>query len=173
MDDRSRLRHLPWWLAALSLLAGCTSNDVCFSPDGACSELIVEELDAAGTSVHAAVYTFTDTTLRDRLLEASYRGVDVKLVMDPWSADSGNVVNQAVYDSLEDEGVPVRWAPNPSGGIMHHKFAVIDGRMVLTGSYNWTESADTLNDENLMRITDEQLAGRFESAFEELWARSE
>ena len=34
MDNRSRLRHLPWWLAALSLLAGCTSNDVCFSPDG-------------------------------------------------------------------------------------------------------------------------------------------
>jgi len=155
------------------LLAGCTSNDVCFSPDGVCSELIVEEVDAAGESVHAAVYTFTNMALKDRLLEAFYRGCDVKLVMDPWSGDSGNVVNAAVYDALDAEGVPVRWAPNPNGGIMHHKFAVLDGRILLTGSYNWTESADSRNDENLMRITDEQLAGRFESAFEELWARSE
>ena len=57
-------------------------------------------------------------------------------------------------------------------GLMHNKFAVIDGRTVLTGSFNWTITADTKNDENLLVITDKELAQKYVKQFNRLWAKS-
>jgi competence ComEA-like helix-hairpin-helix protein len=52
---------------------------------------------------------------------------------------------------------------------MHNKFAVIDSKIVITGSYNWTASASTRNDENLLVIDDEEVILRFRKQFENLW----
>ena len=56
---------------------------------------------------------------------------------------------------------------------MHHKFMIIDGRTVMTGSYNWTRSAETRNEENLISVDDPQLAIRFTEEFERIWNLSE
>ncbi len=162
----------PILLAATALLlaiacSGCETTDVRFSPDGGCAELIAEEIDASSSSVHVAVYTFTSTDLRDRLTHAHLRGVEVQVVLDPWET------NESAYAALDADGVPVRYAENPHGGIMHHKFAVIDERVVLTGSYNWTDSAENVNDENLVRLTNPQVALRYEDVFTELWQRGD
>ena len=53
---------------------------------------------------------------------------------------------------------------------MHHKFAIIDNRLLLTGSYNWTFSANNRNDENLLIIDDPELIEVFENQFENLWS---
>ena len=137
------------------------------SPDGGCADLLKGEFAAAETSIHVAVYTFTNADLADHLLLAQQRGVEVQVVTDPWEANWG------MFTALEADGIPVRYAPNPNGAIMHHKFAVIDERMVLTGSYNWTDSAENLNDENLVRLNHVQAAMDFEDTFQELWQRGE
>ena len=52
---------------------------------------------------------------------------------------------------------------------MHNKFAIIDNRILLTGSYNWTFSANHRNDENLMVIDDPEIIARYQNQFEKLW----
>ncbi len=56
---------------------------------------------------------------------------------------------------------------------MHHKFAVVDGRSVATGSFNYTLSADGKNYENLLIVTDPALAGQYTSAFDEIWKKAD
>ena len=157
-------------LLALTAAMGCSSTDVCFSPDGVCEEVLLEEFGLAQESIHAAVYCFTREPLAAALAEAQMRGVDVKVALDP-CADFDTAVQIRNY--LDDQGVPMRLSENPNDGIMHDKFAVIDGDVVLTGSYNWTMSANEKNDENLVRLANPELAAQFEDEFERLWARGD
>ncbi len=58
-------------------------------------------------------------------------------------------------------------------GIMHHKFSIIDGNVLITGSYNWTHSAENLNDENILIIKDaENIIKEYEKEFKKIWKRS-
>jgi len=52
---------------------------------------------------------------------------------------------------------------------MHHKFAIFDRRLVATGSYNWTQSAERANYENLVLLDDPDLVARFVREFQRLW----
>jgi mitochondrial cardiolipin hydrolase len=54
---------------------------------------------------------------------------------------------------------------------MHHKFAVFDARTLLTGSYNWTRSADEYNKDNFLVTDDPHLVQAFSATFDRLWAR--
>jgi len=57
-------------------------------------------------------------------------------------------------------------------GLMHNKFAVIDDQVVLTGSFNWTITAERKNAENLLVITDPDLAQKYTKQFKVLWSQS-
>ncbi len=164
-------RHC-WPLGVLLALAvaGCTSSDVCFSPGGSCGDVVIEEIEHAQESVHVAMYSFTNDTLAASLAEAHVRGVDVKVALD-WQ-DGGNT---PIMDYLDGQSVDVRYSSNPNGpyGKLHHKFAVIDGKVVLTGSYNWSNTAEHDSDENLVRLVDEAMAARFESEFDRIWERGD
>jgi len=70
---------------------------------------------------------------------------------------------------LRDKGVPLRIDSGPYH--MHHKFALFDGRLLLNGSFNWTRSASTSNEENFMVVDHPQLLAAFSREFESLWAR--
>ena len=54
-------------------------------------------------------------------------------------------------------------------GLMHHKFLVVDGRLLWTGSYNFTGGADRNNAENGLLLEDAKLAARYREEFERLW----
>ncbi|MBN2799021.1 MAG: DUF1669 domain-containing protein [Deltaproteobacteria bacterium] len=161
------------WLVLFPLLTGCASSAALFTPGDDVSAHIVEEVGAAASTVDLAIYTFTDTAISEALFDAaSVRGVKVRVCAD---ADQTYTIAQQrdLLDSLRDAGAQVRIANGHSGGIMHHKFAVIDARSVLTGSYNYTLSANNVNDENLVTLTDPRLAESYGAAFEELWSRCE
>jgi phosphatidylserine/phosphatidylglycerophosphate/cardiolipin synthase-like enzyme len=55
---------------------------------------------------------------------------------------------------------------------MHHKFAIFDDRLVATGSYNWTQSAERANYENLILLDDPKVVARFTEEFQRLWRLS-
>jgi phosphatidylserine/phosphatidylglycerophosphate/cardiolipin synthase-like enzyme len=97
------------------------------------------------------------------VLAAHRRGVAVRLITD----------NDKVFDNgsdviaLQRAGVPVR--VDQSAAHMHHKFALFDQRWLLNGSYNWTRSAATENEENLVLCNDPALLRQFAQAFDALW----
>jgi phosphatidylserine/phosphatidylglycerophosphate/cardiolipin synthase-like enzyme len=54
-------------------------------------------------------------------------------------------------------------------GLMHNKFAIIDNEVLITGSFNWTPTADRKNEENLLIMTDRWLIKKYAERFEYLW----
>ena len=148
----------------------------CFSPQGKCSAHILREIEAAKQELLVAVYAFTSDDLAGALVQAKKRGVAVQVVVDR-EFDRTNENSKGKF--LDAQKIPVRrvsGAIAPVGdkdpGLMHQKFAIVDRRIVLTGSYNWTYSADNRNDENLLLFrAASPLAEEYRKAFFRLWER--
>ena len=134
-----------------------------FSPGDDCPSAIERFVRSASRTLEICVFTITDDRLTGAVLDAHRRKVAVRVVTDNAKAeDLGSDV-----DRLERAGVPVRVDRSPFH--MHHKFAVADGRSLLTGSYNWTRGAALDNEENLIITDDPRPIGRFLEVFERLW----
>lgn len=148
----------------------------CFSPQVKCSAHILREIDQAKKELLVAVYAFTHDELANALVQAKKRGVMVQVVIDR-EFDASNERSKGKY--FEAQKIPLRRLSgirsatlDKESGLMHQKFAVIDRRIVFTGSYNWTHSADSLNDENLLLFRDAgPLAEEYRKAFLNLWER--
>jgi len=147
---------------------------VFFSPKGGCEEAILAQLDGAHSYIHVAMYAFTSRYLSQALVRAKGRGVEVKVVLDRSFQEESEY---SKGDYLRRKGIPVKLVTPVEmrgvkviKGLMHHKFAVIDGRVVVTGSYNWTARAEKVNYENLLIFLDSPgLAGAYEEEFQRLW----
>jgi phosphatidylserine/phosphatidylglycerophosphate/cardiolipin synthase-like enzyme len=74
---------------------------------------------------------------------------------------------------LHTGGVMVRSLGVSEQSLMHHKFAVFDDRLVATGSYNWTQTAERANYENLVFLDDPEVVTRFQREFNRLWRQAE
>lgn len=144
---------------------------VFFSPNGGCQDAVIYEIQRARKSIDVAMYAFTSRPIARAILDAYRRGVKVRVVMDKRFATSSRF---SKYSFLKKRGIPVKLVSPPPGkggrvGLMHHKFAVIDGKVLLTGSFNWTASAEKLNYENLLVFYSERIAKIYEREFERLW----
>jgi phosphatidylserine/phosphatidylglycerophosphate/cardiolipin synthase-like enzyme len=91
-------------------------------------------------------FSFTDDAIGQALIDAQARGVTVSGVVERQSANGTG----SEYPVLTDAGIDVLTDGNCY--IMHHKTIVVDERIVVTGSYNFTKSAEQSNDENLLII---------------------
>lgn len=136
---------------------------VLFSPQDNCAQEIVSAIDRAKDYVYVAMYFFTSRPIAQALIRAMDRGVDVKVCMDE---------EQPTYEYsksrfLENKGINIRLISG--SGIMHNKFCIIDDHITLTGSYNWTVSADLKNDENLLIIESKEIARIYKEQFNKLW----
>ncbi len=108
---------------------------------------IIALIDAAKSRIYFAMYEFTLRDIADALVAAKERGVEVRGLVD--SGESANSYDRPVIEELVAAGIPVETEKHGSGtGIMHIKAIVTDSAYAL-GSYNWTSSATTINDELL------------------------
>jgi phosphatidylserine/phosphatidylglycerophosphate/cardiolipin synthase-like enzyme len=138
-------------------------RETCFSRVERCDVLLINLINRANRSVYVAVYSFTRDSLATALISAKERGVEVRVVIERERAyEQGSE-----YPRLKSAGVDVRLDGNPN--LMHHKFMVIDGYVVVTGSYNWSSAAEDRNDENIVVILDRDVAQRFVQEFERVW----
>jgi cardiolipin hydrolase len=136
-----------------------------FSPGEACARRIMGLLRGARKAADLCVYTITDDRITGEVLAAHRRGVAVRVVTDDEKAhDVGSDVLQ-----MAKCGIPVLVDDSPY--FMHHKFAIFDAEVVLTGSYNWTRGAADNNEENLILSNDRRLLTAFKGEFERLWVR--
>jgi phosphatidylserine/phosphatidylglycerophosphate/cardiolipin synthase-like enzyme len=159
-DDRA-------WKPGLTSPVRATSRtrlDAYFPPFDDAGAVMVREIDEARTSVHAAVFNINDARIVDALVRAHARGVDVKLV-----TDAGKLRPAADWqtgdDALLAAGVPLLGVARGGRGAMHDKIAIIDGKKVTTGSFNWEPGASRENHENMVLTDDPQLVAAYAARF--------
>lgn len=103
--------------------------------------MILSALDEAKLSIWVVMAWFTNETLMAKLVEKYKQGLDVRLAIydDGVNAKHGVDITQVPHQKIKR---------GQRGGLMHNKFCIIDNQIVMTGSYNWTNNAETRNDEN-------------------------
>jgi phosphatidylserine/phosphatidylglycerophosphate/cardiolipin synthase-like enzyme len=142
-----------------------TRSEVFFSPDDGVQARLVELLSAAQESIDFMAFSFTSDELANAILERAKAGVTVQGVMEARQYET-NVGTE--YDNFISAGLDVRLDGNPYS--MHHKVMIIDRQIVITGSYNFTFSAETRNDENLLVFYNLSMASLFMQEFQRVFA---
>ncbi len=159
---------------AACLLPACDSAprtlpplEIYFSPHGGCTDAVVREINAAQSSIRVQAYSFTSTLIANALIDAHKRGVDVKVILDK----KENREEYSLGELLRDAGIPV--ATDGIHAIAHNKIMILDGQVVLTGSFNFTKQAEHSNAENLLVIRDQATAQQYADNWLEHAAHSE
>ena len=142
-------------------LAG-VSLELYMAPSDRPRERLLELMESAQESVQLAMFILTDNPLYEALERARERGARVEAVWDLTALD-GCLYSEV--DELLREGVGVLDA---LPGLLHHKYAVIDGEIVVTGSANWSRSGMERNDENVVIVRSRAIAERFRQNFQRL-----
>lgn len=135
-----------------------------FSPNGNSLTLVLDGIASAKKSIHVAAYSFTSKPIAVALYMASIRGVDVKVIADKKS----NSGKYSAVNYLVNHNVPVRL--NGNYPIFHHKFMVIDGVSMETGSFNYSAAAANKNAENVLLLWNvPQIAANYDNEWNKLW----
>lgn len=146
---------------------GGVQVEVLFSPDDGVQERLLELIQEAQDSVYFLAFSFTADPLAEALLASAAEGVLVVGVFEETQVIS-NIGSE--YERLLAAGLDVRLDGNPNN--MHHKVMILDDRIVVLGSYNFSRSAETSNDENTLIVTDENIAAQFKSEFQRIFEQS-
>ena len=139
-----------------------------FTRSDSVAKVIERSIRAAKLSVDAALYRLSHRRLARALLDAARRGVKVRIILDRRKYE----VTPATKKLLAKSQLPFRLTSGRRGRYakMHHKFAVLDGRVALAGSYNWTPESEDQNYENLIILREPQQVKRFVREFKALWS---
>jgi len=137
-----------------------SSIQPCFSPEGHCTDRIVSAIENANTSILVMSYSFTSAPIASALATAHVRGVDVKILVD--RSQLKGKYTQIPY--LSQSKIPI--LVDSVEGIAHNKTMIIDDRVVLTGSFNWTKAAESRNAENILLINNHSLAKIYKQNWE-------
>jgi phosphatidylserine/phosphatidylglycerophosphate/cardiolipin synthase-like enzyme len=144
-----------------------TYLDVFFSPDDQPARHIAALLRGAEQSIYIMAYSFTANDFGDIIKQKARAGLVVKGVVDETQTKSAG----SEFQAFQKAGLPIYVDGNP--GLMHHKVIIIDQQIVITGSYNFTASAERTNDENLLVIYDKQIAAQYMAEFERVYAKAQ
>lgn len=145
--------------------ASAKPAEACFSPGDACVRRIRGLLQQARSSVDICVFTITDDRISDAILDAHARNVAIRVLTDNEKAfDAGSDIAR-----LSAAGIDTR--VDATEYHMHHKFAIFDRKVLVTGSYNWTRSAAEYNEENMLVCYDRASLAPFQKVFDQLWNR--
>jgi len=140
--------------------------DIYFSPEDHFEDKLISLIDSAKTQIYFMIYAFTDQDVADALIRARDRGVEVKGVFD----EGFNASSYSKYDYLKDEGIDVKLDGNSF--LLHDKVMIFDGNTVVTGSYNFTISANEDNAENSLVIKDETVYQKYKDEFDKIYSEA-
>jgi phosphatidylserine/phosphatidylglycerophosphate/cardiolipin synthase-like enzyme len=135
--------------AASAVDADATKFTTCFTPGEDCTSEIVSEIDSAQKSLLVQAYEFTSLPIIDAIVRAEQRGVVVRIILDKVNEEARRNGQESIAAHLLARGL------SPlidNRHIAHNKVMVIDGRDVVTGSFNFTAAAQRTNAENVIFI---------------------
>ena len=130
-----------------------TPTIVCFSPGGKCTNKIIKETETATREILVQMFVFTSAPLRNALIKAQKRGINVEVILD-----KGEQKKQQykTAKTLSKGGVAVYIDDKHENA--HNKIMIIDRETVITGSFNYTYPAESRNAENILSIKSADLA---------------
>lgn len=132
----------------LSSLLCFPHGSVYFSPNGGCTDAIVSILAQAERSIYVQAYSFTSDPIIKALIDAHKKGLKVEIVVD--KSQLNGLGSKA--EECAKAGIPVY--VDRKHQIAHNKIMVVDGLIVITGSFNFTQNAEKNNAENLLILDD-------------------
>jgi phosphatidylserine/phosphatidylglycerophosphate/cardiolipin synthase-like enzyme len=115
----------------------------------------VDVLGQATNSVLVQAYSFTSAPIAKALVDAHRRGVKVQVILDR----SQRTEKYSEADFLKNNGIPT--LIDDQHAIAHNKIMIVDGYIIITGSFNFTKAAEEHNAENLLVINDPELAKKY------------
>jgi phosphatidylserine/phosphatidylglycerophosphate/cardiolipin synthase-like enzyme len=150
----------------LLLLFSCTSYAdlfeqnasyrVCFTPEQNCTDLIVNVINQAKSQILVQAYSFTSAPIAHALTAALKRGVGVEVILDRSQFQTHGFSSAKMFLNYQ---IPTYIDYQPD--IAHNKVMVIVSKTVITGSFNFTRAAQQRNAENVIIITDSNLAKKY------------
>ena len=133
---------------------------------------LVALMDGSTRTLDVAAYDFDLANVADAMVRAAQRGVRVRMVTD--SETTGNARNapiQAAFGKLRAASIPVVADAESRDAIMHHKFTVVDGEWVQTGSWNYTDGDTYRLNNNLAIFRSRELAANYTAEFEKMFTQ--
>lgn len=159
----SKWQHIP---SPVVKLADGTIIENYFSTHDRVADRVIAETSKAKQSIHFLAFSFTHDGISRSMLSRANAGVEVQGVFERTQAASG----YSAYERLRSAGSPVNVFYDANPRNMHHKVIIIDQQTVITGSFNFSESADKSNDENIVIIRNNpQMAQAFEEEFQRVY----
>lgn len=132
-----------------------------FSPGSETENRLAALIDAAKLSIDAVTFTFSSRPIAEAIIRAHKRGVKVRFLEDKDMARASEMAKM-----LFENGVPFRWMRGrDEKGAMHNKFIIFDGKILATGSFNFTTNASVNSFENLLFTNDESIVSAYLSKF--------
>jgi phosphatidylserine/phosphatidylglycerophosphate/cardiolipin synthase-like enzyme len=134
-----------------------------FTPEDNLKQRIIDLINSSEKNIYVMIFTFTDKEIADALIKAKNRGVEVKVIMENFQAGS----KWSTWEQLKSENVEVIVDKNSK--VFHHKVIIFDEKKVLTGSFNFTNSAQNKNDENSIIIHSSEISEEYIKEFKRYW----
>jgi mitochondrial cardiolipin hydrolase len=150
------------FLSSGNLLAFSYPN-YCFSPDQDCANVLLDFMEQAEESVDIAIYSITHERIVSKIIELKERGLKVRVLVDQRQNNSSTSRLAVLVASK----VPVKRGNQM--GSMHHKFAIVDKAYLQTGSFNFSKSAESRNQENQVYLDCPVIVPAFVERYEQMW----
>jgi phosphatidylserine/phosphatidylglycerophosphate/cardiolipin synthase-like enzyme len=141
--------------------------DTYFSPDDGTAKNIIALIQGAEQSIHFMAFSFTSDDISEALIEAANQGLNVSGIFEESQYHSNTGTE---FDNLLQAGLDVHLDGNNRN--MHHKVFIIDEQIVITGSYNFSRSAEERNDENTLVIYNVEVAEWFLEEYERVYEQA-
>lgn len=145
-----------------ALVKAPEDNEVCFAPDEPCAVKLAKFIASAKTSLDIAIYDINEDQIVHAILVQAKK-IPVRLVVDRRQAKG----RHSAVGLLQKAGVSLRFGHQR--GIFHNKFAIVDGKRIETGSFNYTFHASTANQENQVYLGTATIVERYKIRFHRMW----
>ena len=143
-----------------------TEMQVLFSAEDEVATHLLPYLENAQSSIRFLAFSFTHDAMGEIMRERGKAGVDLMGVFEK----TGSSTEYSELGTMYCEGFRVRRDEN--GGFLHHKVIIVDERIVITGSFNFSDNADESNDENVLIVDNSEIASLYIQEFNRIWAMS-
>lgn len=126
---------------------------------------LISVINSANSTLDIEIYSLTKKDIANAIVSDKKRNVNVRVMTD--SEQSRTKSQKEELQILKDANIPIKI--NSHKGILHDKVTIADGKIVTSGSFNYTNNATDYNDENLIIIHDNKIAGDFDKEFNVMW----
>jgi phosphatidylserine/phosphatidylglycerophosphate/cardiolipin synthase-like enzyme len=152
-------------IGALQESPAIAEIETLFSPEVSIKESILKEMESTTSVLDLAIHEITSLDMAQALAKAKQRGVRVRVIADSKQAN----IRTSKITYLIQQGILVKVLGGKEKEVMNHRFAILDGKRVLTGSFDWSEASLKWNYENILILHESEVVATYQKEFDRLW----